>query len=112
MAVLRIDDRNGNPLAAPTNYACHPVVFGSYIFRHKYSADYPGVANSVVEKASWWKCPELFGTRCGWRHQSVLRGHANERERDPVVDIGPVNRSTIRWNRIVNVTLTGELPFG
>ena len=49
VAVLRMDDRNGNPLAVLTNYACHPVVFGSDKFQ--YSADYPGVANSVVEKA-------------------------------------------------------------
>jgi neutral ceramidase len=28
VTVLRIDDRNGVPLAILTNYACHPVVFG------------------------------------------------------------------------------------
>ena len=49
VAVLRIDDRNGDPLAVLTNYACHPVVFGSD--NSQYSADYPGVANRFVEKA-------------------------------------------------------------
>jgi neutral ceramidase len=49
VTVLRIDDRNGVPLAILTNYACHPVVFGSD--NSQYSADYPGVTNRFVEKA-------------------------------------------------------------
>ena len=49
VTVLRIDDRNGTPLAILANYACHPVVFGSDNLQ--YSADYPGVANRFVEKA-------------------------------------------------------------
>jgi neutral ceramidase len=49
VAVLRIDDRNGVPLAILINYACHPVVFGSENLQ--YSADFPGVTNHVVEKA-------------------------------------------------------------
>jgi hypothetical protein len=49
VTVLRIDDRNGAPLAILINYACHPVVLGSENLQ--YSADYPGVTNRVVEKA-------------------------------------------------------------
>ena len=49
VTVLRIDDRNGSPLAILVNYACHPVVFGSE--NTQYSADFPGVTNRVVEKA-------------------------------------------------------------
>ena len=49
VTVLRIDDRNGVPIAILTNYACHPVVFGSDNLQ--YSADFPGVTNRVVEKA-------------------------------------------------------------
>jgi neutral ceramidase len=49
VTVLRIDDRNGVPLAILINYACHPVVLGSE--NSEYSADYPGVTNRVVEKA-------------------------------------------------------------
>lgn len=49
VTVLRIDDRNGVPLAILTNYACHPVVLGSDNLQ--YSADYPGVTNRIVEKA-------------------------------------------------------------
>src|ERR1035437_4327560 len=48
VTVLRIDDRNGVPIAILFNYACHPVVIGPENFQ--YSADYPGVANHVVEK--------------------------------------------------------------
>jgi neutral ceramidase len=46
--VLRIDRADGTPLAVLTNYACHPVVFGADNLR--YSADFPGVMNSVVER--------------------------------------------------------------
>ena len=48
VAVLRIDRTDGSPIAILTNYACHPVVFGSDNLR--YSADYPGVMNRVVEE--------------------------------------------------------------
>lgn len=53
VTVLRIDRTDGSPIAILTNYACHPVVFGSDNLR--YSADYPGVMNRVVE--------EKFGSR-------------------------------------------------
>ena len=49
VTVVRIDDRNGVPLAILINYACHPVVLGSE--NSQYSADYPGITNRVVEKA-------------------------------------------------------------
>lgn len=48
VTVLRIDRADGTPLAVITNYACHPVVFGADNLR--YSADYPGVMNRVVEQ--------------------------------------------------------------
>lgn len=49
VTVVRIDDRNGVPLAILINYACHPVVLGSE--NSQYSADYPAITNRVVEKA-------------------------------------------------------------
>jgi hypothetical protein len=48
VTLLRIDRADGTPLAALTNYACHPVVFGADNLR--YSADFPGVMNRVVER--------------------------------------------------------------
>jgi len=48
VTVLRIDRTDGTPLAVLTNYACHPVVFGADNLR--YSADFPGVMNRVVEQ--------------------------------------------------------------
>ncbi|HUD98339.1 MAG TPA: neutral/alkaline non-lysosomal ceramidase N-terminal domain-containing protein [Bryobacteraceae bacterium] len=48
VTVLRIDRADGTALAVLTNYACHPVVFGADHLR--YSADYPGVMNRVVEQ--------------------------------------------------------------
>jgi hypothetical protein len=48
VTVLRIDRADGMPLAVLTNYACHPVVFGADNLR--YSADFPGAMNRVVER--------------------------------------------------------------
>lgn len=49
VAVLRIDNREGVPLAILVNYACHPVVFGPDNLQ--YSADWPGVMDAAVERA-------------------------------------------------------------
>jgi len=49
VAVLRIDDLAGSPLAILVNYACHPVVFGPD--NRLYSADFPSVMTRVVERA-------------------------------------------------------------
>ncbi len=48
VSVIRIDRVDGSAMAVLTNYACHPVVFGSDNLR--YSADFPGVMNRVVEE--------------------------------------------------------------
>ena len=49
VAVIRVDDISGNPIAILVNYACHPVIFGPD--SQLYSADFPGVMTQVVEKA-------------------------------------------------------------
>lgn len=49
IAVLRIDQMDGQPLAILVNYAAHPVTFGPDNLR--YSADFPGSMCMVVEKA-------------------------------------------------------------
>jgi neutral ceramidase len=57
VGVIRVDDKQGNPLAILVNYACHPVVFGPDNLR--YSADYPGAMARLVE-ASWSDRPICF----------------------------------------------------
>ncbi len=57
VGVIRVDDKQGNPLAILVNYACHPVVFGPDNLR--YSADYPGAMARVVEE-SWQNKPICF----------------------------------------------------
>jgi neutral ceramidase len=48
VGVIRVDDKQGNPIAILVNYACHPVVFGPDNLR--YSADFPGAMASLVEQ--------------------------------------------------------------
>lgn len=49
VSVLRVDTADGRPLAILVNYACHAVVFGPDNLQ--FSADYPGVMTTTVEKA-------------------------------------------------------------
>lgn len=49
VAVIRVDDISGDPIAILVNYACHPVIFGPD--SQLYSADFPGVTTQVVEKS-------------------------------------------------------------
>lgn len=49
VAVLRIDDAAGSPLAVLVNYACHPVIYAPD--NKLYSADFPGVMTGFVQKA-------------------------------------------------------------
>lgn len=48
VAILRVDNTQGEPIAILVNYACHPVVFGTDHLQ--YSADWPGVMIKTVEK--------------------------------------------------------------
>ena len=58
VTVLRLDRADGTPLAVLTNYACHPVVFGSGNLQ--YSADFPAVTNRVVEQELGGKVQSFF----------------------------------------------------
>src|ERR1022692_3997504 len=58
VTVLRIDRADGTPLAVLTNYACHPVVFGADNLR--YSADFPGVMNRLVEQELGGRVQSFF----------------------------------------------------
>src|SRR5215207_6161658 len=59
VAVLRIDDGDGQPLATVLNYACHPVSLGSKCT--DFSADFPGTARRLVEEQTGAMCLFLQG---------------------------------------------------
>ncbi|MFP4383832.1 MAG: hypothetical protein ACLFST_02380 [Spirochaetia bacterium] len=48
LPVVRIEGKDGTPLAALFNYSCHPVA--AHNDRNLISADYPGFARRVLEK--------------------------------------------------------------
>jgi neutral ceramidase len=48
VGVIRLDRRDGTPIAILVNYACHPVVLGPDNL--SYSADYPSVMRDVIEE--------------------------------------------------------------
>ncbi len=82
VTVLRIDRTDGSPIAILTNYACHPVVFGSDNLR--YSADYPGVMNRVVE--------EKFGARTLSFFLQGAPGDIN-----PYYAVTPLEEDPVKW---------------
>ncbi|HXY01820.1 MAG TPA: neutral/alkaline non-lysosomal ceramidase N-terminal domain-containing protein [Candidatus Limnocylindrales bacterium] len=58
VAVIRVDDQNGQPLAILVNYACHPVIYGPD--NQLYSADFPGVMTRVVDETFGGKTLTFF----------------------------------------------------
>jgi len=58
VAILRVDNRQGEPIAILVNYACHPVIFGPDNLQ--YSADWPGVMIKTVKQAFAGKPVVMF----------------------------------------------------
>jgi hypothetical protein len=56
LAVLRLDGRDGNPIAAVVNFAAHPTMLPASTM--KFSADYCGALKRTLEKATG--APVLF----------------------------------------------------
>jgi hypothetical protein len=59
LAVLRLDDQSGKPIAVLVNFAAHPVMTKESLL--KYSADYPGFLKNKVESALAAKCVFMQG---------------------------------------------------
>jgi neutral ceramidase len=82
VSVIRIDRADGSPMAVLTNYACHPVVFGSDNLR--YSADFPGVMNRVVEEKLGGRVLSFF-----------LQGAPGDI--NPYYAVTPVEQDAVKW---------------
>jgi len=63
IGVIRVNHTNGKPLAVIMNYPCHPVIVPWSL--HTISADYPGVASKVIEKAYDGAIGMFFTGTCG-----------------------------------------------
>src|SRR5690606_25604697 len=88
LAVIRIDDRSGKPIAVIVNLAAHAVMTDARVL--KYSADYPGFMQNKVE--------ELLRTNC-----LFMQGAAG----DQSVDAGE-HRGPARFGEYLG-TLVAEL---
>ena len=63
LCVLRVDDSDGELVAAVVNYACHPVSGDPNREKFYYiSADYPGYTAQIIEQAEGGNCIFLLGT--------------------------------------------------
>ena len=85
-SVVRVDRRDSCALAVLTQYACHPVVFGSDNLQSP--ADFPGVMNRVVEEKVGAHVISFFlqGTPRGY--QPVLCRYSNGGECCDVARLG------------------------
>jgi hypothetical protein len=63
VGVLRVDTRDGKPLAILVNYACHPSIMGADNLL--YSGDYASYVQSVIETAYGGQVTALFSTGAG-----------------------------------------------
>jgi hypothetical protein len=59
LLVLRVEDHDGKPIAHAVNFAAHPTMEDTKVF--KFSADYPGALAAVVEKETGAPCLFLQG---------------------------------------------------
>jgi len=63
LGVIKVNSDNGKTLAVIMNYPCHPVIVPWDL--HTISADYPGVASEVIEKAYDGAIGMFFTGTCG-----------------------------------------------
>ena len=77
--VLRVDDLEGNPIAAVVCYAAHPVVMGSA--SDLLGPDYPGVVRRIVEQATGATCLFLTGAAGNQATIEFLQGDWSQVER-------------------------------
>jgi hypothetical protein len=59
LLVLRVEDKDGKPIAHAVNFAAHPTMEDSRLL--KFSADYPGAMAELVEKETGAPCLFLQG---------------------------------------------------
>jgi Neutral/alkaline non-lysosomal ceramidase, N-terminal len=59
LAVIRLDDAAGKPIAVIANFAAHPVTMDTMVL--KFSADYPGALQNRVEESLKTNCVFMQG---------------------------------------------------
>src|SRR5207248_10936868 len=59
LLVLRVEDRDGKPIAHAVNFAAHPTMHPAKVL--KFSADYPGALADLAEKETGAPCLFLQG---------------------------------------------------
>ena len=77
--VVRVDDIDGNPIAAIIGYAAHPVVMGYNTYH--LSQDYPGVVRDIVEGVTGAVCLFFTGAAGNQALLSFLQDDWGEKER-------------------------------
>jgi hypothetical protein len=79
VGVVRVDARDGEPLAAIVNYACHPICTGSA--SRLISPDYPGPMRKAVERETGATCLFLQGATGNINPRSLMHPDTKEAER-------------------------------
>jgi len=79
VGVVRVDSRDGRPLAALVNYACHPIFLGSA--SHLISPDFPGPMRRTVERETGATCLFLQGATGNVNPRNPMHPDTGEAER-------------------------------
>ena len=79
VGVVRVDSREGRPLAALVNYACHPIFLGSA--SRLISPDFPGPMRRTVERETGATCLFLQGATGNVNPRNPMHPDTGEAER-------------------------------
>ena len=79
VGVVRVDSRDGRPLAALVNYACHPIFIGSA--SRLISPDFPGPLRRTVERETGATCLFLQGATGNVNPRNPMHPDPREAER-------------------------------
>ena len=91
LLVLRVEDKEGKPIAHAVNFAAHPTMENARVL--KFSADYPGALADLVEKETGAPC--LF-----------LQGAAGDLSTNPGEERGPARFGQALGRRVLALAKT------
>lgn len=105
VGVIRIDDTQGNPRVILMNYACHATVNAR---NYEISADYPGIAASLVEKEFGDQTISMFVNGGSGNIAPLFRSEKSTPSGDPPTDYSQIEKmGTLLADNVI--TLAQEL---
>jgi hypothetical protein len=108
IGILRVDRKNGKPLAVVYNFACHPYQDSWRSIENGTTADFPGFASKVIEDNLSEGSIAMFLQGCGGDISTILyKDINNPRDAEPLGNM--LGLSTLQALKKIQCKGTGEL---